>query len=220
MCGIFGATSFERFEKLYVKNKERGNFASGFMYLKRNGSMYIKKDQGANSLASHYAWGYQRQYDIFLGHTQAPTSSNRDYNVETTHPFDDRNFVVAHNGVLENHYALADQYNIPHNSIKVDTQIIPALLNELYVGSDVYALKEVCSLLKGIFACWIFCKDTKLSYVVRSGSTLYTNKNKTMFSSIPLEDVDTEVKEGEINCMTVEGLTTVGNFEVNNSFFI
>lgn len=220
MCGIFGAKSFNNFERLYVKNKQRGTFSHGFMYVKRNGSTYIRKDKGATSLTGSYAWTHQYQYDIFLGHTQAPTSSTRDFSRETSHPFDFGKFTVAHNGVLENHIDLAKEHRFNLDDIKVDSQVIPMLLDDMFVGSDVLAIKEVCGMLKGIYSCWIFCKETKLTYVVRSGSTLYTNKNKTTFSSVKFGDTDQELEESIIYCFTTEGLTPVGDFKSNNPFFI
>ena len=220
MCGIFGSKRFATFERLYYKNRERGAFAHGFMYQKRNGSMYIRKNKGITSLTGEYAWNHQLQYDLFLGHTQAPTSAERDYSVELGHPFDDGNFIVAHNGVLENHITLAEEHNLEPESLKVDTQIFTRLLNDLYVGSDTLVINEVCSKVKGLFSCWIHCKESKQTYIVRNGSTLFTDINKTSFSSIKFGDIDQEISEGIIFCFTTEGLTEVGTFDSTSSFFI
>lgn len=219
MCGIFGAKDFNTFERLYIKNKQRGKFAHGFLYLKRNGIMHMKKRKGTCSLTGEYAWQHQLDYDTYLGHTQAPTSSQRKFRPVTTHPFDHGNFIVAHNGVLENHLELAREHRIDHDRIEVDSQIIPMLLDDLYVGSDVLAIQETCNLLKGIFACWIFCKDTKLTYVVRNGSTLYTDKNKMTFSSTIFGKTKHEIDQGTIYCYTPEGLTPVEEFNADSAFF-
>lgn len=220
MCGIFGSTNFNQFTRLYAKNKERGNFSHGFMYVKRNGTTYVRKGEGISEMTGEHAFHYHRQYDSFLGHTQAPTSSERDYKPETTHPFDHGNFVVAHNGVLENHLELAREHRIDIDMIKVDSQIIPMLMDDLYVGSDVLAIKEACNLLKGIYACWIFCKETKLTYLVRSGCTLYSDSDRTSFSSIKFGNVKQEIDSGTIYCFTPEGLTQVGQFKSDNPFFM
>lgn len=219
MCGIFGSKRFQTFERLYYANRERGTFAHGFMYLKRNGSMYLRKNRGMTSLTGEYAWNHQQEYDLFLGHTQAPTGAERKYKTKLGHPFDDGNFVVAHNGVLENHVALAKQYNLKPETLKVDTQIITRLLNDLYVGSDTLVIQETCNLLRGLFSCWIFCKQSKQVYVVRNGSTLYTNHERTAFSSVMFGDVQFEVPEGVIYCFTTEGMAEVGTFETNSAFF-
>lgn len=220
MCGIFGSKRFQTFERLYYKNRERGDFAHGFMYQKRNGSMYIRKNKGVTSLTGEYAWNHQLQYDLFLGHTQAPTSAERKYKTIYGHPFDDGNFVVAHNGVLENHMLLAEEHDLDPGSLKVDTQIITRLLNDLYVGSDVLVIQETCNKLKGLFACWIHCKESKQTYVVRNGSTLYANHHRTSFSSVVMGDVQHEVPEGTIFCFTTEGMAEVGKFDVDSAFFM
>jgi glucosamine 6-phosphate synthetase-like amidotransferase/phosphosugar isomerase protein len=220
MCGIFGAIDFNNFEKLYIKNRERGNFAHGFMYIKRNGFNHIRRDEGVCSLTGEYTWQHKMSYDTFLGHTQAPTSAERQYQPTTSHPFETKNFVIAHNGVLENHLELADEHRIDRDKVKVDSQIIPILLDDMYVGNDVMAIHEVCNMLQGIFACWIYCKRTKLAYVVRSGCTLYTNKSRTKFSSTVCSDVNDELEQGIIYCYTPEGLTNVGEFTPSNPFFL
>lgn len=219
MCGIFGSRRFQVFEKLYYANRERGDFAHGFMYQKRNGSMYIRKNRGVTSLTGEYAWNHQLQYDLFFGHTQAPTSAERKYKTTLGHPFDDGNFVVAHNGVLENHMTLAEQHKLSPETLKVDTQIITRLLNDLYVGSDVMVIRETCNKLRGLFSCWIHCKESKQTYVVRNGSTLYANSNRTSFSSVTHEDVQHEIPEGVIFCCTTEGMAEVGKFDTNSAFF-
>ena len=220
MCGIFGATNFNDFERLYAKNKIRGTFAHGFIYIKRNGATCVKRGPGARSLTGEYAWQHQLQYDMFAGHTQSPTSSVRDYDETTSHPFETDNFIVSHNGVLENHLDLAKQHEIPISDVNVDSKIIPMLLDNMYVGSDVLVIQEVCNMLKGIFSCWIYCKPTKLLYVVRNGSTLYTDANKSKFTSLKYGDADQEIEQGHILCFTSEGLTTVGEFTPSNPFFI
>lgn len=220
MCGIFGSTKFNQFERLYAKNKQRGNFAHGFMYVKRNGTTYVRKGEGISEMSGEYIFNYHRQYNLFLGHTQAPTSSQRLFKPETSHPFDHGNFVVAHNGVLENHMELASEHRIDPELVKVDSQIIPMLMDDLYVGSDVLAIQEACNLLKGIFACWIFCKETKQTYVVRSGCTLYTDHDCMSFSSTKFGSVNIEILSGHIYCFTPEGLTPVGEFKSDNPFFV
>ena len=221
MCGIFGSQDFSSLEYLYDRNKERGNFSHGFLYTARKDrSMYIRKGEGIHDMLTEYTWAHGDVYDTFLGHTQAPTSSVRDFSAETSHPFDYGHYIVAHNGVLENHLQLAEERGIPVDCIQVDSQIIPLLLNDLHVGDDIYAIKETCNLLKGIFACWIHSKHTGHTYIFRSGCTLYTDHDQTMFSSIKTPRTNDEIPEGVIFCLTSEGLTEVGKFNPDTPFFI
>ena len=233
MCGIFGATNLSTYEKLYKENRQRGNFAGGSLYATPSGDMYVKKWEGIEPLdilTGSYAWC--DQYKLFMGHTQAPTSAAREYNVSTTHPFEHGWYIVAHNGVLENHNELKEEhlhsaegtcdlarFDIRNNP--VDSSVIPALLDEMYVGSDVKTISESFSMLKGTFACWIYSKRTRQAYIVRSGSTLFGNYDTSTFSSIRVPGLaEEEIPEGVIFCVTEEGLTNVGNFSKNSPFFI
>ncbi len=224
MCGIFGSTKFKLYEKLYSYNITRGTFAGGSLYVKPCRDLYIKKWQGkqyVNELTGFYAWAHE--YKLFMGHTQAPTGAQREFTKQTTHPFETNNWIVAHNGVLENNKQLeAELLQHLDNPIPpVDSAIIPALLDDVYVGDDVQAIEQVCGMLKGTFACWIYSKMGKQAYLVRSGCTLLGNIETSSFSSIYVPRVaESLLDEGVIYCVTDEGLTTVGTFEQSSPFYI
>ena len=233
MCGIFGAKDFQTYEKLYINNKRRGTFAGGSLYVKPGGNMYLKKWEGVpavDEMTGTYAWA--GEYDTYVGHTQAPTSSTREYKDTTTHPFEHGWWIVAHNGVLENDQEIRDEYlqesygecdgeMYDTSENPVDSAVIPALIDTLYVGSDVLAIKETLERLKGTFACWIYSKRSYQTYVVRSGSTLFCNSEHSTFSSVKIPGVaDENLEEGVIYCMTSEGLTNVGTFSASSPFFM
>ena len=50
-------------------------------------------------------------FDVYLGHLQAPTGSNRKWSEETTHPFHIGAWIIAHNGVITNQDSLIKEYN-------------------------------------------------------------------------------------------------------------
>jgi len=233
MCGIFGSRDFSTYEKLYAKNKQRGTFAGGSLYTKGSGGMYLKKWEGfqaVDEMTGEYA--FQDDYTTFLGHTQAPTSSSRGYNVKTSHPFEHGWWIAAHNGVLENDEQIREEYLkesygecdsmfFDTTKLPVDSAVIPALIDTLYVGDDVLAIKETCQRLKGTFACWLYSKRTHQTYLIRSGSTLYGDVESSSFSSTLVPNAaDEELKEGTIYCITPEGLTIVETFQQNSPFFI
>lgn len=218
MCGIFGANDFKQFEILYSRNKDRGTFSHGFLFTSRDGSMYIRKGEGEYNLTGEYVWRTTTEYGTFLGHTQAPTSSEREFHVTTSHPFEYGHFIVAHNGILENHNKISQE--MFKEDVIVDSQIIPRMLDSMYVGDDVFAITEVCNKLEGIFACWIYSKHTGQTYLVRNGSTLYTDKDMQVFSSVTTNKATECLDEGKIYCMSPEGLTITGRFDSNTAFFM
>ena len=243
MCGIFGSYNFRRFERLYDENKKRGNFAVGTMYVSamKDASPGLAKDtykrkcEGVIDLTSHYS--FHKDYEQFLGHTQAPTGANRSFSPATTHPFDSVHYTVAHNGVLENHKQLGEEFLSGWwKDTSVDSEVIPGLLSinvefdeEIIMSheqedgktEDVLTIEKTCEQLKGIFSCWIYSKMTGDTFIVRNGSTLYGNISTGDFSSVPVEGVcEQELKQGIVYCVTSEGLTECGAFHPNSQFFL
>jgi len=233
MCGIFGSTIFKNYEKLYIANRERGNFSYGSLYTTRGREIYIRKDPNVVDLTGDYA--FSGDYNQFLGHTQAPTSSNREFSPVTSHPFEDFYYIVAHNGVLQNDRQLVEEL-MPDHYNSVDSSVIPALISlvfefsEEFLGeeldegkrtAEIVALEKACNQLQGTFACWIYSKLTGCTFLVRSGSTLFGNTDTGEFSSIKVPGVvEEELREGVIYCSTTEGLATCGEFQSNSPFFL
>lgn len=221
MCGIFCTSTFSRYIQLYHHNKSRGDFASGSVYVNSN-DCYIRKNAQNHDPKTEggWPWNNDKKYDVYLGHVQAPTSACRQVEPETTHPFECGDWLVAHNGVLENFKDLKESWFLDIHTNPVDSSIIPALLNSLWVGNEVLCIKETCEKLKGTFACWIVNRKSKNIYLVRCGSTLYMNAVRGEVSSVKFTDLDQEVPEGKIYQLTSEGLAEVGEFETSSPFFI
>ncbi len=218
MCGIFGSFSFNEYKSLYNENKKRGTFSYGNLYTAKNGDMFIHKNEGIINLNTHKK--YTSEYDLFMGHTQAPTSSERSFSPVSSHPFEYAQWIVAHNGILENYKELIGLYFQDHNN-PVDSSGIPRLIHYMYGGDEVYAISEACGSLKGTYACWIYNKNSKNTYLVRSGSTLFGNKTTGSFSSSKVVGKCTKtLDEGVIYHVSPEGLTAVGGFSSHSPFFM
>jgi len=220
MCGIFGAPSDIEFETLYSANKKRGTFSFGCTLITTNETYVTYKQEGlydTNSDTLNY-----KDINYYLGHTQAPTSCEREYRSITTHPFEEGDWQVAHNGVLSNFDHLKSKY-VPWHTSKVDTSIIPALLNEFRNednnASAISLLTRVANLLEGTFALWILDKMHSHVYLLRSGSTLFLDPTMMKFSSVEFNEWE-EVQEGIIYQYTTEGFTQVSTFESKCPFFM
>ena len=228
MCAIFGSNSFNTYRKLYYECKKRGEFAYGSLYVGRRGknnNLVVAKSPGAVTLSINDSYEddnmilTMEDFGLFLGHTQAPTSSVREFAANTSHPFTCGQWMVAHNGVLSNFEKLKNEISDPLAYNDVDTSIIPAYLNQVSQATDneVDAIGEVLSKLKGTFGLWIFCKLTDNTYLARCGSTLYGNFITNDFSSLPRKGFK-PLEEGTIYLLTVEGITAVGYFSTNSPF--
>jgi glutamine---fructose-6-phosphate transaminase (isomerizing) len=219
MCGIFGAEGSTQFETLYDINKERGTFSFGSITITSSEAYLICKHEGMINFNEHYM-PYDTKY--IAGHTQAPTSCEREFNTRTTHPFEEGDWTVAHNGILSNFKELKSKF-VPWHTNSVDSSIIPALLNEFEnednSANHISLISRVLNTLKGTFAVWILNTATCKLYLARSGSTLFFNKDMTCFSSLQCKGWES-CDEGCIYEYTIEGFTEVGSFEADHPFFI
>jgi len=196
MCGIFGSNDLEKYKTLYKLNKDRGSFAYGSLYTYSESRPLVQKGAVSEIPPSNVDVS---ECTFYLGHTQGPTSAQREFDPETSHPFNYLNWSVAHNGVLSNSKLLAKKYNVYN---PVDTAVIPVMIWNKFVelyDPDVWvwerehrAIKLVCEELEGTFSCWIHNRDTNNTYLVRCGSTLFAGERE--FSSAqadgmtPLDD--------------------------------
>ena len=100
MCAIFGSFHKTMFEILYEANKQRGNFASSVVCV-ADDDEYITKQEG-NIDFDKFNYAGKSNIEYILGHVQAPTSAKREWNYNTSHPFESMSWLVSHNGVLTN----------------------------------------------------------------------------------------------------------------------
>lgn len=227
MCGIFGSSDYKRFLKLYNKNKDRGSFSFGSVFIdsklhaliKSPGTFKFDKNLCITIPGSKTKKNLS-SFEYYLGHTQAPTSSQRKYTHETTHPFYCNNWFVAHNGVLSNHKQIRSIIKNSKYVNEVDSSLIPALIYKQAKNSknEVGAICSALSALKGTFGLWIYNAKTHGIYLARAGSTLYANFLTNDFSSTAAPNFK-ELQEGVLYYLTKEGITSVGEFQTNSPFF-
>lgn len=210
MCAIFGTSNRDQIEQLYNINHNRGGFALGSVCITTNNQYAIKKMQTQQYVGSLSYTFFEKYTKYYLFHDQAPTSSVRTFSIETSHPFQYGEWIVAHNGVLTNHKELIDNHDC-----EVDSSYIPALLHKS-TGTDVERISKVCTSLQGTFACWIINVKTMQIYLVKQGSTLFCKDNS--FSSIKLNDWES-LKDGIIYEVK-DKIEEVGYFHSNNPFMV
>jgi glucosamine 6-phosphate synthetase-like amidotransferase/phosphosugar isomerase protein len=219
MCGIFGSTKFTEYQDLYIKNRDRGQFSYGCLYATKDRKYHTLKHKGVVNLVPHERFDIVNKCTTFLGHTQAPTSAQREWTEETSHPFRYKDWIIAHNGILENHEELKRTLALRSANV-VDSSIIPEMLYELGDPDEIRSISVTFGELKGIFACWLYNRASGSTYLVRSGSTLYGNIPTGSFSSMKTKATPTVLDEGIIYRMSDEGLERVGGFSSKSPFFM
>jgi glutamine phosphoribosylpyrophosphate amidotransferase len=222
MCAILGTFDYNRYQYLYKENLSRGDFAYGEIYLNKDHYLLTKKP-GIKDF-SEVDERSAKVFDYFLCHVQAPTSSVREFHIETSHPFQLGSFLVSHNGVLTNDKLLKSQTKEYYN--EVDSSVIPALLIEevklcgLKPVNKREIISSVLSRLEGTYSLWIYNSWSHNVYIARSGSTLFMNRKTREFSSIKLPDIEEEVPEGKLFEITDKEIVEVGEFKANSPFFV
>lgn len=210
MCGIAGSRHCTKAFKLYEDNLNRGYYSSGALALDPNGIYETHKtlglfDKPVDKNISQY----------FLYHSRGPTVETKEFDPVNNHPFVYGDWVVAHNGIISNFEQLCKLY-FPYEDFtgRTDSCIIPRMLETKINVSD--AIEQ----LKGTFAIWAFNSRHKKTYLARSASTLFANKDTGDFSSTEFED-SKPLDEGIIYAIQdYEIIVPAGKFKHRSPYFI
>ena len=232
MCAIFGSFNKSMFEVLHDVNQIRGAWGGSYMGIYDVLNYSPNKKKNIKKLYQIKRWEGKQdkiskilepdKFDIYLGHLQAPTGSNRKWSEETTHPFHIGEWIISHNGVITNQESLIKEYN---NGIKVsvDSKLIPIMANSISSTktkvNHIIAIEKALAKLEGTFSVWVYNTDSKKVYIARQGSTLFAD-DRGNFSSINSKNQWEELKEGKIFELTSKGPVLVGQFKNKSPFFI
>jgi len=216
MCGIYGANDREKFLTLQKLNTERGDFCESSVLVTKDGFEIHKVPKKAKK---NYKFPKRKKFDLYLGHSQAPTSTKRLFNPETSHPFTVENWVVAHNGVLTNYKELVNQFQRPYNN-PVDSSIIPYLMYKMseLSSNEIEIIVNSLEFLKGTFGVWIHNAFTGNTFLAKCGVTLFADIYDNCFSSVSYKFFD-PLEEGTLYQLTSEGITSVATFDCDSPFF-
>jgi glucosamine 6-phosphate synthetase-like amidotransferase/phosphosugar isomerase protein len=205
ICGIFGATSAEKFLELYDLNKGRGDYAYGGLYIRKGELYQIDKRKGTPDLQKEdLPWA-----DWYLGHLRAPTSNVTMFRYDNSHPFTCNEWIVAHNGILSNFNQLKVRYLYNGD---VDSSIIPVMLSAR--GS-----LGVLDQLQGTFGIWAYNAKTDDIFLARCASSIWFDEGTGAFSSVQFEGSQM-LKEGVIKRLTTLGVSDWGTFPFKSPYFI
>lgn len=104
---------------------------------------------------------------LFLFHCRRATHGSPRNNANN-HPFERKNFIVAHNGVIYNYREIFDPDVC---KVECDSFAIIKLLEDNYHGDCEEALKSL-GLLKGTVSTWIYCKPERRLFIYTNQSNL------------------------------------------------
>ncbi len=181
MCGIIGYAGDRDTADVLIgglKKLEYRGYDSAGIALEKNGKIEIYKNKGkVSALEAQTADKDTKNAHVGIGHTRwathgAPSDTN-------AHPHRSGKVVLVHNGIIENERelraALAQENLFPQSD--TDTELIALLLNKLYTGDPVSALRSATQKLEGSYALGVLFEDHpgKL-YALRKDSPLIIGK--------------------------------------------
>ena len=242
MCALFGWLDYKGIvsNKLLKKltqmlanaAEERGTDASGIAYVK-NGKMTIfKRPKPAHKLRFNTPSGTR----AIIGHTRMTTQGNEKFNYNN-HPFyghADKNFAVAHNGVLYNDKELRVEKHLPKTKIETDSYVAVQLI-EKQGKLNFDALKNMAESVQGSF-CFTTLDENNTLYIVKGsnpmcllhfvglGLYIYASTESILTKAIwkvgllKLKYEQIFLKEGDMICINKNGELSESSFAMQNDF--
>lgn len=178
MCGIIGYVGLKNVTPILLsglKRMEYRGYDSAGIAVPCNGRIKIVKESGKIENLQRSVEKANITGTIGLGHTRwathgEPTKIN-------AHPHSDSpgNFVIVHNGIIENYYALkTEMQNKGHIfGTQTDSEILAHLISELYEDDFETAVRLALTQVKGTYGLAVLCQEEPDKLIAaRMGSPL------------------------------------------------
>ena len=238
MCALFGFLDcgkripLKALQKLVQAlanaSEVRGYHASGISYMKGDRLTIYKCPRPAHKMK----FRLPKETTAVMGHTRYTTQGSQEFN-QNNHPFRghaDKEFALAHNGVLYNDTELRKIKQLPETNIETDSYIAVQLI-EAQKALNFDTLRSMAEDVRGNFTFTIldatntlwFVKGTSplnLIYFPELNFYVYTSTSSIMATALkhtPLRSLHYEVieaEEGDILRITPDGKLTRDHFRV------
>ncbi len=162
MCGIVGYVGKRNILEVLISGikhlEYRGYDSSGIAVLKNNKifrhRVVGKVFQMESSLPKEFFSNLKTTESVYVGIAHTRWATHGKPSEENAHPHVDcnENFVIVHNGIIENFLELKLKLKNHKFSSETDTEVIIHLIEENYNGSLLEAIKQTIKLLEGSYA--------------------------------------------------------------------
>lgn len=176
MCGIIGCNGVSAAVPVLTHGLERmeyrGYDSSGIAVIADGKTEITKKKGRVSELINALRFKPQATAAIGIGHTRWATHGEP--SDENAHPHQSGKFTLVHNGIIENHTELKEQYlKLTKMKSDTDTEVAVHLLNRFYSDGCLKALAHTARLLEGSFALAVICEEEpEKLFCVRQSSPL------------------------------------------------
>jgi glucosamine--fructose-6-phosphate aminotransferase (isomerizing) len=184
MCGIIGYVGHREVIPLLIhgmKRMEYRGYDSAGVALFGPDGLFVKKDKGRVVDLEHALSGVHFDSPAGIGHTRWATHGVP--NAINAHPHTDGKglIVLAHNGIIENYEILRQELTRSGHrfSTDTDTETVAHLIEELYEGDILAAVRRALVLVRGTYGLVIMCANEPDRIVAaRLGSPLVIGHGK------------------------------------------
>ncbi|MFU0827838.1 MAG: Glutamine--fructose-6-phosphate aminotransferase [isomerizing] [Lachnoclostridium sp.] len=183
MCGIIGFTGYTEAKNVLLEGlaalEYRGYDSAGIAFTANNRIHTVKTVGKVSTLREKVESVKDINSTCGIGHTRWATHGGvSDIN---SHPHTFGKVTLIHNGIIENYHELelelAAQGKYPVS--QTDTEIVAMLIDSLYEGNPIDAMKKAVARLDGAYAfCILFEDEPEVIYCIRNGSPLVACHSK------------------------------------------
>ncbi len=177
MCGIIGFTGYLEAKNVLLDGltalEYRGYDSAGIAFFHNNSIQTIKTTGKVSSLRDKVTSSTGMNSSCGIGHTRWATHGG--VSDTNSHPHTFGRVTLIHNGIIENYHELELELAVlgKHPVSQTDTEIAAMLIDSLYDGDAVAAIKEAIKRLDGAYAfCILFADEPEVIYCLRNGSPL------------------------------------------------
>lgn len=177
MCGIIGFTGYLDAKNVLLDGLQaleyRGYDSAGIAYVNKDYIQTIKTVGKVADLRNKVALHSDMSIHCGIGHTRWATHGG--VSETNSHPHTSGRVTLIHNGIIENYHELEAELaatgRMPVS--QTDTEIAAMLLDSLYQGDAMEAIKKAIKRLDGAYAfCILFADEPGVIYSLRNGSPL------------------------------------------------
>lgn len=176
MCGIIGFTGRKPAKDILIDGLERleyrGYDSAGIALLNDDDTLTIRKKAGRVSELRKLCKDGDYSSTCGIGHTRWATHGGvTDANA---HPHRCGNVALIHNGIIENYSDIIREYGLADKLVsETDSEVVAALLDTLYDGDPIAAIRKAVKIIAGSFAlCIMFADRPGIIYAVRNVSPM------------------------------------------------
>ncbi|MDD3174271.1 MAG: glutamine--fructose-6-phosphate transaminase (isomerizing), partial [Herbinix sp.] len=177
MCGIIGYTGSQEAKNILLEGlttlEYRGYDSAGISLFDKGSIRTIKSAGKVSDLINKVEHAGELSGTCGIGHTRWATHGG--VTDENAHPHTCGRVTLIHNGIIENYHELeielagTGRYPIS----QTDTEIVAMLIDSLYNGNAMTAIKEAERRLVGAYAfCIMFEDEPEVVYCLRNASPL------------------------------------------------